>query len=542
MDFDYVIVGAGSAGCVLANRLSESGRHRVLVLEAGGGDRRFWLRAPIGYGKCFYDSRVNWMYRTEPDPGLAGREGYWPRGKVIGGSSAINAMVFIRGLPDDFDHWRALGNAGWGWQDVLPVFRRLEDYSGRADAWRGQGGPVSVTDVSEDVHPLCGSFLRAGEQAGLRRSRDLNGANQEGVGIYQITTSRGLRVSAAAAYLRPAMGRSNLHVLTGAAANRILLDGRRAIGVSFRQNGRDVMAMAHSEVIVAAGAIASPQLLQLSGIGPPEVLKWAGIDVAVASPAVGRHLQDHLCIDHLYRSRVPTLNGELGTWLGRLRCGMAYLLARRGPLSLSVNQAGGFARSAPARTRPNLQLYFSPVSYTRNPPGKRPLLRPDPFPGFLTGAQPCRPTSRGRLEIRSSNSGDPPCIFPNSLSTEEDINEMLEASRFLRRLAATPALSAVIAEELQPGVHVQSDEELLDDIRRRASTVFHPVGTCRMGPDPSGAVVDGTLKVHGVGRLRVVDASVFPALTSGNTNAPTLMVAEKGAELILRDAEAGVKT
>jgi choline dehydrogenase len=540
MEFDYIIVGAGSAGCVLANRLSESGRNRVLLLEAGGGDRRFWLRAPIGYGKCFYDARVNWMYRTEPDPGLAGRQGYWPRGKVIGGSSAINAMVFIRGLPDDFEHWRALGNPGWGWDDALPVFRRLEDYSGGANPWRGQGGPVSVADVSEDVHPLCEVFLQAGEEAGLSRTRDFNGERQEGVGIYQITTSRGLRVSAARAYLHPAMRRSNLHVLTDAAVAHVLLDGGRATGVSFRFKGKEETATARREVIVAAGAIASPQLLQLSGIGPPEVLQRAGITVAVASPAVGRHLQDHLCIDHLYRARVSTLNSELGTWWGRLRCGMAYLLTRRGPLSLSVNQAGGFVRSASGRVRPNLQLYFSPLSYTRAPPGKRPLLKPDPFPGFLLSAQPCRPTSRGWLELRSNNSGDHPRIFPNSLSSDVDIEEMLEASRFLRRLAATPALSSVIAEELKPGSHVQSDEEMLDDIRRRSSTVFHPVGTCRMGPAPGDAVVDCKLKVYGVSGLRVIDASVFPALTSGNTHAPTLMVAEKGAELILRDAKEGV--
>ncbi|HKM64109.1 MAG TPA: GMC family oxidoreductase N-terminal domain-containing protein [Acidisphaera sp.] len=535
-DPDYIIVGAGSAGCVLASRLTESGKHKVLLLEAGGSDRRLSVQVPIGYGKLFYDPRVNWMYRTEPDPALAGRQGYWPRGKVLGGSSSINAMVFIRGLREDFDAWQAEGNPGWGWHDVLPYFRKLEDFEGGADAVRGVGGPVHVSDVTAACHPLCHAFLRACEEIGLRRSPDLNGAQPEGVAHYQITTRNGRRMSAARAYLWPAMHRPNLRVETGAHVTRILFDAMRAAGVGYHRNGTLGVARARREVIVAAGAINSPQLLQLSGIGPQPVLSSLGLDTVRDSPAVGRYLQDHLCIDHLYRARVPTLNEDFGRWRGKLRAGLAYALLRRGPLAISVNQAGGFARSRPDAERPNIQLYFSPLSYTRAVPGKRALLRPDPFPGFLLSAQPCRPESRGCVQIVSPDPTAAPRIVPNSLATEGDVRDMLEATKFLRRLAAAPALAAVIAEELKPGSAVHTDDDLLDDVRQRASTVFHPVGTCRMGRGIATSVVDAALRVHGVQGLRVIDASVFPALTSGNTNAPAIMVGEKGADLVLRDA------
>lgn len=534
--YDYVIVGAGSAGCVLANRLTASMRHRVLLLEAGGSDRRIWLRVPIGYGKSFYDPRVNWMYRTEPDPGLGGREGYWPRGKVLGGSSAINAMVFVRGHPSDFDDWAALGNPGWGWADVLPYFKTLEAYSRGADRWRGADGPMPVQNVDADLHPLCQAYLQAGEQAGLGRSEDFNGQSMDGVGLYQITTRSGLRMSAAGAYLHPAARRPNLTVETDALVDRILFEGARATGVDYIRNGVRRTARAGREVIVSAGAIGSPLILQRSGVGPPEVLRSHGIDIVLANAAVGSNLQDHLCIDYVYRSRVPTLNEELRPLLGRVRAGLSYLLRRRGPLSLSVNQGGGFVRTRPELARPNLQLYFSPVSYTRAPPGKRPLMRPDPFPGILLGAQPCRPASRGYLHVRSSKPDAAPVIVPNSLLAPQDLEELLGGAALLRRLASTPALSAVIEKELVPGPHVQSREDMVRDIRARASTVFHPVGTCRMGPDLGSAVVDGRLRAHGLGSLRVVDASVFPAVTSGNTNAPVLMVAEKAAALLLEDA------
>ena len=534
--YDYVIVGAGSAGCVLANRLTAGGRNRVLLIEAGGHDRRIWLRIPIGYGKSFYDPRVNWMYQTEPDPGLDGRTGYWPRGKVLGGSSAINAMVFVRGHPSDFDDWAALGNRSWGWTDVLPFFKKLEAYSRGADLWRGDDGPMPVQNVDADLHPLCQAYLQAGEQAGLGRSEDFNGRSMEGVGLYQITTRSGLRVSAASAYLKPAAHRSNLRIETDALADRVLFEGARATGVDYIHNGVRRTARAGREVIVSAGAIGSPLILQRSGVGPPEVLKSHGIDVIVANAAVGSNLQDHLCIDHVYRTRVPTLNEVLRPLVGQLRAVVTYLLRRRGPLSLSVNQGGGFVRSRPNIGRPNLQLYFSPVSYTRAPPGTRPLMRPDPFPGILLSAQPCRPVSRGYLHVRSSRPEAAPVIVPNSLHAPQDLQDLLDGADLLRKLAATPALSAVIEREIAPGPHVQSRDDMVRDIRARASSVFHPIGTCRMGPDPGSNVVDERLRVHGLASLRVIDASVFPTLTSANTNAPVLMVAEKAAALLHEDA------
>ena len=534
-EFDFIVVGAGSAGCVLANRLTASGRHSVLLLEAGGSDQRFWLKAPIGYGMSFYNSKVNWMYRTEPDPGLASRQAYWPRGKVLGGSSSINAMVFVRGQPADFDGWAALGNPGWGWSDVLPYFRQMEDSAHGPSAMRGVGGPLRVSDASSDVHPLCETFLQAGTQAGLIRNPDINGESNEGVAIHQITTRNGLRESASTAYLRPAMRRSNLSVQTGAQVTRVLFDGRRACGVEYVQHGRRLICRARHEVILAAGAINSPQILQLSGVGPGTTLQALGISVVADSPAVGQHLQDHLCIDYVYRSRVPTLNNELGPWPAKLWAGLKYLATRRGPLSLSINQAGGFFRSREGLAQPNMQLYFSPLSYMRAVPGKRALTAPDAFAGFSISAQPCCPSSRGFLQLRSADPAQAPRIVPNSLATQHDRDEMLEAALFLRKLAATPALSAVIDHEISPGAGVTSRQQLMHDIRQRASTVFHPVSTCRMGPNPQHAVVDAALRVHGMQGLRVIDASAFPSITSGNTNAPTIMLAEKGSDLVLAD-------
>ena len=534
-NFDYIIVGGGSAGCVLAARLSESGAHKVLLLEAGGNDRRLWVQVPIGFGKSFNNPQVNWMYSSEPEASLDHRRGYWPRGKILGGSSSINAMVHIRGQVADFDGWQAQGNLGWGWQDVLPYFRKSEDFIG-GDAWRGTGGPLHVTDMSADCHPTCENFLRGCEEAGLQRTADFNGLQQEGVGFYQITTKGGRRMSAARAYLHPALKRANLRVETEAHATRILFEGTSATGVAYRQHGETKAEWCDGEIILAAGAIGSPHLLQLSGVGPAALLDRLGIDVVCDRPAVGRNLQDHLCIDHLYRSRVPTLNNTLGSWRGRIAAGLRYALFQRGPLAISVNQAGGFIRTRPGLSAPNMQLYFSPLSYTRATPGKRALMQPDRFPGFLLSAQPCRPASRGQIEITSPDPFAPPRIDPHSLSVEQDVQDLLEGSRFLRRLAASPSLAAIIDVELQPGPTVHSDAALIADIRKRASTVFHPVSTCRMGPNPACDVVNPELKVHGVSGLRVIDASIFPTVTSGNTNAPTIMVGERGADLVLRDA------
>jgi choline dehydrogenase len=532
-DFDYIIIGAGSAGCVLADRLSASGRHSVLVLEAGGSDRRFWIQTPIGYGKIFYDEKVNWKYLTEPDTGINDRRSYWPRGKVLGGSSSINAMVYIRGQQQDYEDWRELGNPGWGWQDVLPYFRKAETFSDGGDEFRGDSGPLYVNNLSSQYHPLCQRFFDAARQNGIDYNPDFNSGDQEGVGYYQITARDGRRMSAARAYLHPALKRPNCEVITKAHVTRILFDDRIADGVEYVRNGQKQRLRANREVIVSAGAINSPQLLQLSGIGDPELLQGLGIEPLQALPGVGRNLQDHLDYSIYYRSRVPTINNKLRPWTGKLLAGLQYLLFRNGLLSLSINQAGGFVRSHPSRPRPNMQMYFAAMTYTRSPPGKRPLMQPDPFPGFLNSIGLTRPGSRGYLQIESVDPMAPVKIYPNYLSNDDDITQMLEGARLLRQLASMPALADLIESEITPGQAVQSDEQFIEDIRQRADTVFHPSCTCMMGPDATTAVVDAKCRVYGVDRLRVVDTSIFPTVTSGNTNAPTIMVAEKAADMIL---------
>jgi choline dehydrogenase len=536
-EFDYIIVGAGSAGCVLANRLTESGRHRVLLLEAGGSDASPWIRVPVGYARTFTDSRYNWMYRTEPEPALENRAALWPRGKVLGGSSSINAMVFVRGQPADYEDWRSAGNPGWGWQDVLPYFRKLEDHAWGASEYHGAGGPVHVHDPADTVHPLCKTFLAACAQAGIAITGDFNGAVAEGAGLWQVTIRNGVRVSSASAYLRPARRRPNLELTTGARAARVLFTGATATGVEYLRGGSRLTATARREVLLTAGAIGSPQLLELSGIGDPGLLRRLGILPVAALPAVGGGLQDHVCVSYIYRSKVPTLNDELGPFLGKARAALRYALRRDGPLSMSVNQAGAFVRSRPELGRPNLHIYFNPASYSSTTSGQsRRLLNPDPFPGFLMSFNTCRPTSRGSVHVRSPDPLASPAIVPNSLSTPEDIADVYEGARVLRRLSGAKPLAAVIESELLPGERVRSDAEVLEDFRHRAGSVFHPCGTCAMGPDPMRSVVDPRLRVHGVTNLRVVDASVFPAVTSGNINAPTLMLAEKAADLIREDA------
>ncbi|WP_309083034.1 GMC family oxidoreductase N-terminal domain-containing protein [Chelativorans sp.] len=530
-EFDYIIVGAGSAGCVLADRLSASGLHRVLLLEAGGSDRRVWIKVPIGYGRTFLDRRVNWGFTTEPDAGLAGRQGYWPRGRVVGGSSSINALVYCRGLPGDFDDWRDAGNPGWGWEDVLPYFERSEKM---VDGALSRGtGPLHVADVSREMHPLSRHYFAAAEELGLRISEDFNGPEPEGVGFYRITTRNGFRCSAADAFLRPALTRRNLRLRTDALVRRILFSGRRATGVEYECAGRILSASARREVILSAGAVGSPQILQLSGLGPGALLQRLGIGVVLDNVNIGGNLQDHLAVSYYFKAREPTLNDLLHPWHGKVMAGLRYVLTRRGPLSLSVNQCGGFVRSSPAAARPDLQLYFNPITYAKVTAGRRERLMLDPYPGFILCFQPTRPTSRGRIDIRSPKAGDPPSIVPNSLATEKDVQDVIAGGRFMQRIAATSAMRELIAEAIPPVLSAMSDADILEDFRQRCGTVFHPAGTCRMGAEPDGAVVDARLRVHGTEGLRVIDASVFPNLTSGNTNAPTIMVAQKGADLVL---------
>lgn len=534
--FDFVVVGAGSAGCVLAERLSADGRYSVAVIEAGGTDRRFWVQTPLGYGKTFYDRSLNWAYDAEPDPGLAGRSDYWPRGKLLGGSSSINAMVWIRGAAEDFDDWAAEGNVGWSYADCLPYFKAIEDNEAGEDAWRGRGGAVRVSDVSDRLHPLAQRFIEAGRQAGFAFNPDFNGASQEGIGVYQITTRNGWRMSAAKAFLRPAARRANLRILSEAFATRIVFEGRRARGVEIRLAGRTQVVAARREVILAAGAVNSPQLLQISGVGPADHLAAIGVPVLRDNPAVGRHLQDHVGINYTYRSRIRTLNEALRPWSGKLAAGLDFLVRSRGPLSLSLNQAGGFVRTRAGLKRPDIQLYLQAISTLTAKTGSRPLLTPDPFPGFSLGLSNCRPTSRGAILARSADPSQPPRILANALATSEDVEAALEGVKLLRRLADQPALREIVEAELAPGPDVRSDAELIEDFRRRAGTVYHPVGTCRMAPGEQAGAVDSRLRVFGLEGLRVADASVFPAIVSGNVNAPVMMVAAKGAAMILEDA------
>ena len=533
--YDFIIVGAGSAGCVVAERLSASGRFSVLVLEAGGTDRRFYVQMPLGYGKTFHDPAVNWNYKAEPDPGLAGNADHWPRGKLLGGSSSINAMVWVRGHPADYDAWRDQGNPGWGFTDLLPAFKAIEDNAAGANHWRGAGGPLHVTDCAAQTHPLTRRYLEAARQAGLPLNPDFNGESQEGVGVYQITTRHGRRMSAARAFLRPAMKRDNVRVVTNALATRILFAGKRATGVEYEHKGAKQAAHAAREVILCGGSVNSPQLLQLSGVGPAGPLKRLNIDIVHANENVGRNLQDHVGINYTFKSREPTLNQILRPWWGKLLVGMQYVFLRSGPLSLSMNNAGGFFRTDASRDRPNMQLYFQAFSTVIPKNGERPILTPDPWPGFSIGLSNCRPTSRGEIVVRSKNPREYPRIVANALSTREDVAEMLAAVKFIRRIAAQPAMAEIVLEEILPGPSITSDEDLIMDFRKRSGTVYHPVSTCRMGPDPAYSVVDSRLRVHGLDALRVVDASIFPENISGNTNAPSIMTGWKGAGLVLED-------
>ena len=536
--FDFIIVGAGSAGCVLAKRLTESGQHRVLLLEAGGSDGSPLIQVPLGYGITYADPKYNWMYMAEPDPAMNHRALYWPRGKVLGGSSSINAMVYMRGQQGDFDDWRDAGNPGWGWADVLPYFKKSEDHCWGASEHHGAGGELHVSDFADQVHPLCERFLKAGEALGFGRTADFNGPTKEGFGLWQMTIRNGLRESTAKTFLRAAMRRPNLTVITHAMVRRVVIDQHRATGVECSIDGVLQMFRADKEVILSAGAVNSPQLLQVSGVGDAAHLQSKGVPVLHHLPRVGQGLQDHLAVSYFFKSKVPTLNNTLGPWYGKLWAGMRYLWDRKGPLGMSVNQAGAFVRSRPELPWPNLHLYFNPISYTAGsaPVGERfQLQNPDPFAAFLISFNTCRPTSRGSVLINSPDPLAKPRIETNFLTTEHDRQDIMDGSRLLRRIAAAAPLAEVISAEHLPGVQVQSEEQVFADFSQRAGSVYHASCTCAMAPDDTRGVVDARLRVHGIAGLRVIDASVFPAVTSGNTNAPTIMVAEKGADMVLQD-------
>ena len=535
--FDFIIVGAGAAGCVLANRLTENGRHKVLLLEAGGTDRRFFITMPLGYGKTFYDPKVNWMYRAEPDPGLANQADFWPRGKVTGGSSSINAMVYVRGDASDFDDWRAAGNVGWGREDVLPAFKAMEHNEAGADEWRGQGGPLFISGNAKRRHWTGDRFQQAAQAAGLKLNSDFNGATQEGVGHYQLTVKGGRRNSAARAFLQPALKRRNLAVVSSAHVTRILFEENRAVGIEYVHGGINKTAMAQREVIISGGAVNSPQLLQLSGIGDGAHLQSLGITPLVANKNVGRNLKDHVGINYTYRLNVRTLNNLLRPWWGKLYVGAQYLFMRQGPLTMSINQGGGFFRTNALEPRPNMQLYYQAFSTLVPRQGERPLLTPDPFAGMSIGLSNCRPTSVGEIMAKSPDPLTAPRIVANAYATNHDVQEMLEAVKFVRRIAAQKPIADLIIEELRPGQHVISDQDLITDFRQRSGTVYHPCCTCRMAAKASDGVVDPLLRVHGVQGLRVIDASTFPSILSGNINAASMMMGWRGGEMVLRDSK-----
>ena len=529
LEFDYVVVGAGSAGCVLANRLSADGRHSVLLLEAGPKDNNLWIHVPLGYGRLFKEKTVNWMYQTEPEPGLDGRTIFQPRGKVLGGSSSINGLLYVRGQHQDYDRWRQHGNSGWGFDDVLPYFKKAENQERGADDFHGAGGPLPVSDL---VHAdrLSAAFIAAAAETGIPVNPDFNGASQEGAGFFQTTTRRGRRASTAVAYLRPARGRRNLQVETSALAQRILFDGHRADTIEFRRAGVLRTARARKEILVSSGAYNSPQLLQLSGVGPADLLRQHGIDVVLDAPGVGHDLQDHMQVRVVMRcTQSITLNDVVNSPVRRILAGARYAAFRKGPLTIAAGTSGAFFKTSPRLATPDIQIHFLPFSTDKM--GER----LHSFSGFSASVCQLRPESRGSLRIRSADPTAAPEIRINYLSTEVDRTANVEGLKILRSILRAPALRPYVMEEVDPGARVSTDEELLNYCRARGSTIYHPTSTCRMGSDPL-AVVDQRLRVRGLEGLRVVDGSIMPDLVSGNTNAAIIMIAEKASDMILEDA------
>jgi choline dehydrogenase len=530
-DFDYVIIGAGSAGCVLANRLSSDPGVTVALLEAGGRDLNPWLHIPAGYFRTMFNPKLTWQFGAGPEPHLDGRIVPWPRGRVLGGTSAVNGLLYVRGQPQDFDTWRQLGNAGWSYRDVLPYFRRSEDQERGADDYHGVGGPQGVSDVRMK-NPLCEAFIAAAMAAGIQHTTDFNGASQEGVGYYQLTTRNGRRCSTAVGYLNPARSRGNLTIITNAVVARIALEGRRATGVVYRRDGELRTVRARREVLLSAGAIGSPQILQLSGIGPAPVLKQAGIEVRHELPGVGENLQDHYQARFVYDCTLQaSLNDVWHSRWKQFQAGLEYVTGRRGILTIGAGVVGLFTRSREGLEAPDIQFHFMPLSAERPGQGLH------TFSGVTVSVCQLRPESRGVLRITSPDPEAPPSIVANYLASETDRRVLVDGMRLLRRIVRQREFARHVRREYLPGSSVESDGELLAYAKDKGTTIFHPCGTCKMGRDGK-AVVDERLRVHGISGLRVVDASIMPTMTSGNTNAPTIMIGEKASDMIREDAKA----
>ena len=530
--YDFVVVGAGSAGCVLANRLSADSSNRVLLLEAGGRDWNPWIHVPVGYFKTLHNPNTDWCYKTDPDPGLNGRSIDWPRGKTLGGSSSINGLLYIRGQHEDYDHWRQLGNVGWSAGDVLYYFKRAEDQERGSDEYHGAGGPLSVSNMR--VHrEVCNAFIEAAEEIGIPRNDDFNGKEQEGAGYFQLTSRKGRRCSTAVAFLNPVRNRSNLTIVTHAHVERLLFDKeqeRAVTSIAYKCKGsqREARLRPGGEVILCAGAIGSPQILQVSGIGPGALLQNLDIPVRHDLPGVGENLQDHLQIRMIYEVNVPTLNDEINNFVRRTLIGIRYVLTQTGPMAMGASQVCIFAKTRPEIATPDIQFHFQPLS------ADKPGIEMHPFSGITSSVCQLRPESRGTIAIKSPDPQVYPSIQPNYLSATLDQETAVAGMKVSRSLAETSALSPFIVSEHVPGPGVKTEEEMLDAARRISQTIYHPTSTCKMGDDPM-AVVDARLRVHGIKGLRVADASIMPTIVSGNTNAPTIMIGEKVSDMIIED-------